>query len=491
MLPNIKLSKVSLLKLFTFSFAVLHILLGAFAAHFYTGDKLAFLAFSAVYFFIPILVYICRNRPLLFFLGIMLYLGFFLKITFHLITGTPFVEPTGLFAGDPGEWNELLLVSSFGGVGYISALLLSLKLARNIELPFLASANQESTDGRRKHWLNIVIIGAFVGVTFFCVINTWLGINISGLAPLTILPWPMNTVITWVLGVGFGIVSTLLMLFEFSQTRKIRWSFALLLFEAFLSSVSTLSRGLFLFHSLPLLYLIVKNRTYLGKSVKGVLMTIASVGLLFVLSFSLVSIQRTYMYNAQGSEDRPHYTSFFSNRGSIFNGVIFSQFSRLVIDRWIGAEGVMAVIGYKKKNLDLMLSRLIYKPQAGESDIYSKMTSTDLYSNSKYIVTSIPGPMAFFYYSNSLLVVLIGVFLLVLVFYTLEICIYGVFKNAFLSYFMAFQFANHIAQFGIFPRQLLVFYLMTSFALLWVYLVLTRIKLDLSNRNDINPGPLA
>ncbi|MBK9322820.1 MAG: hypothetical protein IPM97_07730 [Bdellovibrionaceae bacterium] len=397
-----------------------------------------------------------------------------MKITFHLITGAPFVEPTGLFAGDPSEWNELLLVSSFGGVGYLTAVLFCLKIVKNTELPFLARAGHGSADGRRKHWLDVVIIGSFVVVTIFCVVNTWLGINISGLAPLTILPWPMNTVITWVLGLGFGIVSTLLMLIEFNQTKKIRWSFALLLFEAFLSSVSTLSRGLFLFHSLPLLYLIVKNRAYLKKSVKSVILTSISVGLLFVISFSLVSIQRTYMYGAPGNENQPHYTSFFSNRGSIFNGVIFSQFSRLVIDRWIGAEGVMAVIAYNEKSLDFMLSRLVYKPQAGESDIYSKMTSTDLYSNSKYVVTSIPGPMAFFYYSNSFFVVLIGMFLLVLVFYALEVCIYSVFQNVFLSYFMAFQFANHIAQFGIFPRQLLVFYLMTSFALFCVYIILMK-----------------
>ena len=55
------------------------------------------------------------------FLVVMLWLGFWSKITFHILFDYPYVEPIGYFSGANSEWDEVLIVASFGSVGVVLA----------------------------------------------------------------------------------------------------------------------------------------------------------------------------------------------------------------------------------------------------------------------------------------------------------------------------------------------------------------------------------
>lgn len=431
-----------------------------------------FVLFSLVYGAFLFSIYVSRNQPTLAFLGCMLYLGFFLKISFHQITSAPFVEPTGFFKGTSAEWDELLLVGSFGGIGYILATIAVYFFSKRKQSPNVIQVGGFSFPTNFNAIFKVLIIAFFTLCALFVAINYYYVINVSGIPPKTILHWPLNTVISWFLGLGFGIAATILMQWEINKTGKLTWSLFALVFEAFLFSLSTLSRGLFLFHTLPIFYLIIKNRQILKFSFMRIAMAFLVIGTLFSLNFSLVSLGRIYVYSSQLDNGAVSYKSYFEKNGNaVFNNVVVAQFTRMVVDRWIGAEGLMAVIGYREKNLSLMFKSLFYKPYPGEQDVYSKMCNAVYDNTSKYVVTSIPGPVAFFYYSEMLGVVTLGVFLLILIFYALEFAVQYFFQNAFLTCFMGFVFANHIAQFGIFPRQLFLFYVMTAAAMVGLYFI--------------------
>lgn len=464
--------KYSLLKIVLIITVFSHVLLSVISSFSYSGKTPYFILFSLVYGAFLFSIYISKNRPTLMFLGCMLYLGFFLKMTFHLILSTPFVEPTGYFRGTPAEWDKLLIVASFGGIGYLLAVMVVHYFRGKKDDSNCIERRSFSSSFNFDLFFKILILAFLVLGALFFAINFYFGINISGIPPKTILPWPLNTVISWFLGIGFGIAATVLMQWEINRTGKLKWSFFALIFEAFLFSLSTLSRALFLFHTLPILYLIFKNRQIIKYSIMDVVKAFLLVACLFILNFSAVSLARSYVYSAQITSSNASFKTYFENSGkSALNNIVIAQFTRMIVDRWIGVEGVMAVIGYQEKSLPLMFKSLFYKPYPGEQDIYSKMCNAVYETTSKYVVTSIPGPVAFFYYSEMLGVVTLGVFLLIILFYFLEILVQHYFKNAFLTCFMSFLFANHIAQFGIFPRQLFLFYVMTSLALFGLFYI--------------------
>lgn len=97
---------------------------------------------------------------------------------------------------------------------------------------------------------------------------------------------------------------------------------------------------------------------------------------------------------------------------------------RLIIDRWPGIEGLMATQSYAGRGLDLFKTAAFQRRTYGMVDIYTHAIAGSDFTEEqtkKYHNATLAGPIAFFYYSGSWLVVFGGMALLAMLVSALEI----------------------------------------------------------------------
>ncbi len=480
--------------------SLLHLLVAVFACNNYSGNSLVFLLFAFVYLILLVVSLSSLNSPSFMYFGIMLWLGFFLKTSVHLIFQYPFTEPTGNFSGHSHHWDEVLIVASLGCCGAIVAKKFY-DFSNNGSNQHLFKLLPDQVPFLFKSWfIRIYLIFTLVMISV-ALINTYLGIYLIGIVPITILKWPMNGIIAWLLYMGFPLLICHFSIFEFSLTRKNFWNFGLVICEGLISAVSTISRGMFIYHTLPYMIVLFLNREKLSLNYKKIGLRGGILVITFLASLSAVTMLRKVLYDFNSdalkeitlvteSKNQKHAVGYSMNEtvGKAFGTVDFSflpetaklitsQISGLVVDRWIGAEGAMAVVSYPEKEFRLLSDSLTKKAEVGVPDIYSKISNSYFWITDRFIFASIPGPIAFLYYSDSLLIVFVGMFLIVYLLQMLDFAVFYMFKNAFLSSFLGFYLANSFAQFGVAPRQFLVPLGITSIALSIFWLVLRSKKI--------------
>jgi hypothetical protein len=92
-----------------------------------------------------------------------------------------------------------------------------------------------------------------------CANKHFFGVQQIGLTARTIFPWPLNAVIALLVSIG-GAMGVVTLLWWDVSLKKSPWAgMFFILMEAFLSTTSLLSRGVFLFHSIPPLLALYKK----------------------------------------------------------------------------------------------------------------------------------------------------------------------------------------------------------------------------------------
>ncbi|MBK9322224.1 MAG: hypothetical protein IPM97_04605 [Bdellovibrionaceae bacterium] len=122
----------------------------------------------------------------------------------------------------------------------------------------------------------------------------------------------------------------------------------------------------------------------------------------------------------------------------------------------------MAVEAYPKKEISLFVNSLFRRPTVGELDVYESISKSVYQPSMKFSFASIPGPIAFLYYTNSLAIVFVGMALFTVLMKIVDFVVFRNFKNCFLSVQLGFYLANSLAQSGLSPRPLLISFLMTT-----------------------------
>jgi hypothetical protein len=380
------------------------------------------------------------------FATVMLWSGFWLKLVVHLGLNYDFIEPTGRFTGTPTQWNGVLEVASVGAAGILAgralySICMNAWLSRDIVHRTMVPGWFISK--RKTIWIISLLSSAF-----FAILNAKLGIQQNGLVPQTILIWPLNAVIAWVLSSGLSIIMITLLWWDVTLGSRLFGPLCIIVFEAFFSTISLLSRGVYVFHTIFVFIALctvgaVKN--LLSKK------AIAILSLLFVTCFvgSIVvtNIARGKYYSDLDLIGRSsNYKLFLSN----------SQLAKLpsfVIDRWIGIEGLMATYTYPGKGERLLKAGLVERRQIGKETLYQEICLS-IYRFSdvkKFQFASIPGPIAFFYYSGSLIVVFFGMLLMALVLLGSETLVASVIGNPLLCAWVGAFMANWMCQFGLAP----------------------------------------
>lgn len=411
----------------------------------YSGSWLIYTEFSAVFLLMLISGFYRQVSYGYLFLVVMLWLGFWLKLTTHMLFDYPFGEPIGYFNGTSERWDGVLWVATVGSIGVLLARFLygftgqsSIQLIGN---KFKAPAWYSTS----RQWIWALVIS-------FCVIlataNITMGIQQSGLVPRTIMLWPLNALVYWLLNSGLSLAVATLLWWDIAFRKNISFVVYFVLFEAFTSTVSILSRGIYLFHVVPQFLGLYKNRCLiLAWSRRNVIAMTMAFFVLFAISNPLVNSLRGYYY----SNVLPTWQ---------FEGGQSSALLRFAVDRWIGAEGVMAVSAYPKKGDDLFLKALVERGEIGKSTVYQEVCQSHyrFMDMKKFQFASLPGAMGFLYFTGHAWVVLLGMVLLVLIVLVSEGLVSKFTSNPLISALWGGVAANAVAQMGIAPRGLLIYF---------------------------------
>ena len=524
----------------------------------YQGSAFAFTLFSFSFLILLFLGFYKNKSYAFMYLAVFLWLGFWTKLVAHLLLDYEYIEPIGVFSGSTGEWDQVLWVSTIACLGVIIGRFLYAILNFKV-------ADDNQNNNVYPEWyptIRIKVWALFIVIVILATVsNTVLGINQIGLSPRTILPWPLNALISWIVSIGGVMGLATLIWWDVSLKKGVYSSLFAIIIEAFISSISLFSRGVFIFHSIPQFIALYKNKLLDNFSKKRLAIVGCCVLIFFVLSLAIVSVLRANFYSQdgittttksqislnrlevlkggiarvkklirQGGDHKAHLAELLieqeglqmkvSNSTSDFRlklikenedtreipdsindkNVIIDhqvQFDRinesvalkefyyqltqgvflkvlaLSVDRWVGLEGVMAVVSYPNKGRALIIDTFIEKRTPGEVTRYQEI------ANSKYQwvdsnvwqFASLPGAVAFLYFSGSFWIVLFGMILFAFLVQFLEFLIYKGTRNPILCSLLGVSLANYVAQFGIAPAQGSVYLLMIFVGVLTIAIV--------------------
>ena len=399
----------------------------------------------------------------IFFAVLMLWSGFWLKLVVHMGLGMRLLSRSGNFSGEDIQWDGVLAVASVGAAGML--------LARTLFHVFMRKPVHDASGlktapprwfatHRRIVWPILLLLAIVLAA-----LNAVLGIQQDGLVPRTILVWPLNAMIAWLLSSGLSMAMVSVLWWEIGLGSRLLLPLCLIIIEAFGSTISLLSRGVYIFHTVFTFFALgfVKSAKQLMSR-----KTVAAVSVLFI-TFFVGTIMVTNMVRSQYYSDSQSMMQIFSGSiESLFGGkkhhdknsyrmfMENSQLSKLpsfVIDRWIGMEGMMATNTYPDKGYALLKAGLVEKRQIGKGTLYQEICqSVYRFANiKKFQFASIPGPIAFFYYSGSMLVVFFGMMLLTFFLLGSEVLVFRLTGNPLLCAWLGAFFANLLCQFGLAP----------------------------------------
>lgn len=341
-----------------------------------------------------------RRRALFFdtFIGIFLWLGFWLKFSLRMVFNQAAFSDALAFDGTPQAFDLALIVSSCG----LAALMLaSLMRERFFVYPnVVASCNSSGLFLLYKRYRLQCVAAFLVMVMLVVTSNAWLGIYQRGMVAQTVLPYGLNGVYKWLLQFGLASLSALIIRFEIELNRNVTlMAVVSALLESFLSNVSLLSRGMIL-NSASLALggarLLSSMKIRVGFSrIAAIAITFA---VLFAASVLTVNFLRATSYEAavavSSTQPAPSMTTIKHMTVPLF------------LDRWIGIEGVIAVSSSKALGWGLWREAWQERFREGELSIYDKKFVDTPYKsnidNPKFHFVSLPGLVAFLYFPGSL-----------------------------------------------------------------------------------------
>lgn len=425
------------------------------------------------------------------FIGIFFWLGFWLKFSIRIaFMGGEFQEPVGQFDGSGIAYDQALLITLCG----VAALLVASFLRRkfffsyeNITSWIRAEGIFEFYRGHRKLILGLF---AFLFVTI-ALTNVILGVYQRGSVPRTMLPFGLSGVYTWLLLFGMASVSAVILDCEFRLRNNPYLACIISFLECFFSNASMLSRGLIL-NGGALIIGMINNakRRSISVGLRFKLTVFIVFVVLFVSSVFVVNHIRKGLFFSyspteatisspagepvkavasgesaknvpSGKEIVPvkslpgQFTSRTFLSESISNTA--TGIKILLIDRWVGIEGVMAVSSYQGLGWDLWKRAWQERYSHYGTSMFDQAILKYKHLNvhlSRHHFINLPGILAFFYYPGSFVFLFFSMLLLGFLGAGIEISVYKLSGgNIILCSLIAQVVAYRYAHFGYVPYQ--------------------------------------
>jgi hypothetical protein len=430
---------------------VAFVALTVFALGRYRGSAVVFLAFSACY---VALLGLALPPPRLYgytFLAAFFALGFWAKVVVHSLWPSGFIEPVGEFGNTPQEWDGALTTMSWAAIAIVLPRCAHLWWCRGGKR---ANAPARAPDWfvrwRRPVWYCTLALVGIVNAANIHFAFYQIGVN-----PKWILPLRLHIAVAWLINCGFSLWIAALLWWDFARERHTLGAtlFAPLV-ESLLSSVSTFSRLAYLLHAGPYWLSLLERWPTVKTALPPQRMRSLS-GWFFVLF--AVSIVAVFWLRA----------NFYPLHDRSMGNLVGRELPQLLIHRWVGTEGVLAVGAVANPGRELLFAAITDSPRRAGTSLYQRVAKMrhSAEDPSQFTFLTNAGPVAVLLFSGSQLVIFIGMALLgFIVIATEEAARRWTDDNAFLLAISGAALANVIS-------QTTFFYLTTIFiAELWATL---------------------
>lgn len=409
----------------------------------YPGHVLVYLLFTIL---LNVLLVLGFTKDRIFFdtfIGIFFWLGYWLKFSVRVafMDGT-FYEPVGSFNGTGVAYDHALLVTSYGVAALLMANFIRRRFLFTYEKTRKPTRHESTLAFYEKHRKSVLIVfcGLFV---FVAITNLIFGIYQRGMVSGMRLPFGLNGVYTWLLLFGMASISAVLLHCEFTMNANPYLVSTIGFLECFFSSISMFSRAMIINGGALLIGIIANVKGRLSNSKQFKFIFIILVGVLFVLSIFFVNYARRYEFSGG--------TTFSSVEDSVAVSKI------LMLDRWVGIEGIMAVSSYPGLGWDLWRKAW----HEGSADSGTSMYDTSILDTdykgidmSRYRFIKLPGILAFFYYPGSGVFLFISMLCLGFIAMAIELFVYRFGGgNMILCSLLGQVVAYRYAHFGYVPNQ--------------------------------------
>ena len=410
----------------------------------YPGSQNTFLIFCGVFLASWTLAWFGYQSYFYIWFSSLTLLGFWMKACAHLLSGREFIEPTGSFDGSGGAWDRAIVVALAAGLGMLCFRLIQMYLMRQRDGVCVVEPRRDFVPiwyPQSRKW---IWAGSLVAIAIVAIINFELGINQAGLLPKIHLPFKLNAIIIWCLYSAFAFWIAALVWWDVCM--GLRFRFEALVFEGILSSITVLSRSLYVTHVAHYFFSIIFNKN----SIKLTLYKAISMSALFVVGMAivLVSVAELRKDKFYGAASETGVASPSQDKK-----VASTQFLLLLSERWIGLEGVMSTSSYSGLGANLFREGWLDMPSYQTKPVYERVANSIYidpnYPNAdKYNFLSTPGLAAMLHLSGSLLVVALGVFILLSIISVGEYYIFSAVRNPFVLSLYGMIMAMMLHQFG-------------------------------------------
>ncbi|WP_158904644.1 hypothetical protein [Burkholderia sp. L27(2015)] len=475
----------------------------------YTGDRLILLAFHIAFWVMLLLAFPKRRFDGYLFLAVFLFLGFWLKFMAHLALHYDFIEPVGRFDGTPALWDRSLGISAAGATGVALCRAVHLLICRWRDRATVTPTNFVPVwYSRFRFWIWVICaigaVGLYAANYFFAFFQ--IGVNMR-----LILPFDLSVLFAWASFAGIPMLFALMLDWELeTNPRQLMLVIATVATLSVVASVSILSRAVTLFLVLAYATAIsihmpsLRRRLWSGYGWR--LPVILAVSLVF--SLSIVSWIRLVLYVPTESPTSVSQLSLLPQNAAhkllqvqkispaptedaqsiaavppLGTGPtaiahrsppswrppawlppalaapvgMGRQVILLSLDRWIGLEGVLSVASSPDRLGWALFKRgLNENASVGVNSIYQSLSNSYYIYDRNFTFLTLPGAIAILFYSGSLTVVLIGMFLISGIIILFEELILRLCGGRFLATVTAIFMANAVCQMN-FPYLWIVF----------------------------------
>jgi hypothetical protein len=433
---------------------------GGFATHALFQCACIFLALTA---FLPPVSYGFSA------LAIFLLLGFWLKVTVFAFGFDLLIEPIGSFAGSVEAWNHALLICTvaLSAVGLTKILWYALSGGdptphRVLEIP-----------GGYLAWRRAVWVATFALILAGNLANWRWRFYVVGLDHRLVLPFHLNVVVALWLTIGSGMWIAVLVDWERRLRSGNRLAGYLLVpvGEALLTTVVMLSRGFYLMKVLPYALTLANAEVRRTLGIARASLVVFAVTAIFAFCVAVVGVSwfRTAIY--------PKMVVTLNARpdGPLQRAAeVKAELARMIVGRWIGLEGVLAVSSSQVRSVDLLKTALAEDAGKGNGALYQQISRSPYRSLDGYTFLTVPGVVGVFAYAGSHWILVVGIVFATLSLLGTEAAYRFLFDNDFLGAVVGVGMANALAQMN-FPylTGVLFIELWATLVLLWLLIAVT------------------
>lgn len=404
-----------------------------------------------------------------------LWMGFWFKILIvHTFFDLNFAELNTQNNNYLIFFEESIIVSIIG----ISAFLLS-SIYNYYYSPLNTSDRRIFNDNKITNFINknknLIIIFFIIFTLFVNFINFKYSIYQKGIIGNEEIYKYISAIFKWLLIFGLTSLSTIF-LFHSLLKKSLPLKFLIIsLFENFFTSISLLSRGMFV-NSMAILLGIIKYYQFhkFKDAKKTILIFLSSFIILFSISLVLTKELRSQKFFSKNELKNSGYFTEDKKTFSYKTKSNLRELFHLISHRFVGFEGVLSASSYENKNFDSLKNSFSTIDDSNKSflEIIKKENFSDTQSTKeKTYFIKVPGIIAFLYYSGSLLFLFFSCFLLgIMLTYFEKFIVRFSNGNLIFAALISQTLAYRLSNFGHMPQNTYLLIITILFNLLIIYL---------------------